>query len=111
MTRTEHFQEIASAKRLETLTKAINAIELLSKTGETITIASIATKSGVSRSWLYNEPLVKTLIAGFSKQSDSQVSLLVSTVEQVVARLDKLEGDFRSVQPNNFHSSVQNQQN
>ncbi len=111
MTRTEHCQKIASAKRLDTLTKAINAIDLLSKTNEPITISSIATKSGVSRSWLYNEPLIKTLIAGFSTQSDSQVSHLVSSLEQAIDRIEKLEGELRSLHQTIFSSSVKFQQN
>lgn len=111
MTRTEHCQKIASAKRTETLTKAITAIELLSQTNEPITISSVAAKSGVSRSWLYNEPVIKALIVGFSKPSDSQVTHLVSTLEQAINRIEKLEGELRSIHRSMFESSVKFQQN
>ncbi len=111
MTRTEHCQKIASAKRLDTLTKAIHALDLLSKTNSPITISSIAAKSGVSRSWLYNEPLIKTLIAGFSTPSDSQVSHLVSSLEQALDRIEKLEGELRSINQTIFSSSVNFQAN
>ena len=111
MTRREHCQKIASAKRLETLTKAINAIDLLSKTNEPITISSVAAQSGVSRSWLYNEPLIKTLIAGFSSHSDSQVLSLVSSLEQAIDRIEKLESQLRSIHQTMFDSSLNFQQN
>jgi hypothetical protein len=54
--RIERLRAAAQARHDDTLHRAENALRLLAKRGEPITVCGVANTAGVSRSWLYRQP-------------------------------------------------------
>ncbi len=53
--RVERLREAAQARHDTTLSRAKNALQLLTRRGEAVTFRRVAETAGVSRSWLYNQ--------------------------------------------------------
>jgi Family of unknown function (DUF6262) len=62
----------AAARRHElTRAKAIQALRELDRTGASVTFAAVASAAGISRSWLYTQPDIRTQIQRLRSSRDS----------------------------------------
>lgn len=57
--RTRHLTEHARQRHDQTLQRAQRALTELADTGEPVTVALLASRSGVSRSWIYTQPALR----------------------------------------------------
>lgn len=53
---TDHLRRSAADRHDAAISRTVNAIQELDRTATTVTIASVASAAGVSRSWLYQQP-------------------------------------------------------
>jgi hypothetical protein len=54
--------EHARQRRQETLERARRALAELAETGQSVTVAELASRAGVSRSWIYTQPELRDQI-------------------------------------------------
>jgi uncharacterized protein involved in type VI secretion and phage assembly len=54
--------EHAKQRRQETLERAHRALAELAETGQSVTVAELASRAGVSRSWIYTQPELRDQI-------------------------------------------------
>ena len=54
--------EHAKQRRQETLQRAHQALAELAETGQSVTVAELASRAGVSRSWIYTQPELREQI-------------------------------------------------
>jgi len=57
-----HLRAAARQRALATRERAVRALRRLDATGRPVTIDTVAREAGVSRSWLYNQPDLRTQI-------------------------------------------------
>ena len=68
----EHCQKNAAVKRNETVDKVIKTLVELIQQEQPISLKVVREKSGVSQSWLYKNPDIKTLIEYLSSYAPGQ---------------------------------------
>lgn len=59
---THYLIEHAKQRRQETLQRAYQALAELAETGQSVTVAELASRAGVSRSWIYTQPELREQI-------------------------------------------------
>lgn len=76
-----HLIEHARQRRQETLERARRALAELIETGQPVTVAELASRAGVSRSWIYTQPELRDQI-----QQRQRAHSDLHTARQLVTR-------------------------
>ncbi len=93
--RKEHCQKLAAVKRNETLDKVIKTLVELISEEQPISLKTVLEKSGVSKSWIYQNPELKTLIKCLSSYSPGQskyfreINKRLKNIEEIVLQGNK----------------------
>lgn len=78
---TRYLIEHARQRHQQTLERARRALAELADTGQSVTVAELASRAGISRSWIYTQPELREQIQQHQRsQSDSD------TARQIVTR-------------------------
>ena len=78
---TSYLIEDARQRRQQTLERARRALAELAQSGQSVTVAELASRAGVSRSWIYTQPELRDQIQQHQRShSDSH------TARQIVTR-------------------------
>lgn len=70
----QHLLRATAARHHATLQRARAALDELDRTGQAITIAAVARAAGVSRSWLYGQPDLRSTIHRLRAVTDNTTS-------------------------------------
>ncbi len=86
----EHCQRIAAVKRNSTVDKLIKTLVELMQKDQPISLKAVIEKSGVSQSWIYKNPELKTLIECLSEYAPGQskyfreINKRLKNIEEIV---------------------------
>lgn len=71
--RTEGILQASKEKKIETIQKVIEALDIMEKESIPINFLSVYKFTGVSRSWLYKEPAIKSRIEEAKERINNQL--------------------------------------
>lgn len=87
--RTEGIVQASKEKKIETIQKVIEALDLMEKESIPINFLSVYKFTGVSRSWLYKEPAIKSRIKEAKERVNNQ--LMRDQAIQIMAKENEIE--------------------
>jgi hypothetical protein len=104
--RAERLTRHARERAEHTLQRARQALAAMAKDGEPVTVAALATRAGVSRSWIYTRPELRDQVeqlqrvgarspdpSGRSADSRASTDSLRRRLELAHARIEQLRGE------------------
>jgi len=79
----------AKQKSLATQQRVSDVIDLLLKESKTVNFNAVATASGVTKSYLYNQPAIRERIDALRQQQEGQARLRLVSAPRDTGRTDK----------------------
>jgi len=89
--RSQRLAQLARARHEQTLQRARDALAAIVADGESVTVAGLAAKAGVSRSWLYTQPELRDQIEQLRHSRNEGSPAVTSTSASAESLRHRLE--------------------